>query len=148
MPGSLQAARMMRWTKNKNCSSEVLKMFEDTSKSCLTVYTAYHPCVCVCVCVCVLSMCCAGLGCEAVYSGVSGWCCFLFPDPREELRQLLLKHGEMKDFEVEVKRWKLQEQSEKTRGGSHTEVSLTQKGWTEHLLCNSANMPTARYHLS
>eukprot|EP00439_Symbiodinium_sp_Y106_P077439 s334_g16.t1 len=65
----------------------------------------------------------------------------MFKDPNrrislscEDLRQLLLKYGNFVQVEGEIEQWRIREQIDKVKGGTHTQISLAAKGWTETLI--------------
>ena len=51
----------------------------------------------------------------------------------EELRSLLLEHGDFTAVEVQLKKWNSKEETDRLKGGVHTEASLLKLGWTELL---------------
>jgi hypothetical protein len=44
-----------------------------------------------------------------------------------------MTHGSFGEVECEIKKWSSEEESDKLKGGTHTEASLQKLGWTEHL---------------
>ena len=54
-----------------------------------------------------------------------------FKTAGEQVRQLLLKHGDFKSVEVHLKKTYLKEEEQNKFGGWHCVATLTKEGWTE-----------------
>ena len=57
------------------------------------------------------------------------------PSWGEKLRELLVSHGTFDAVEVQLENVHIEEQTDKLRGGWHTEASLLKEGWTTPLSC-------------
>lgn len=53
----------------------------------------------------------------------------------QKLRELLLKHGSFEQVEVEVLRYKKEEEENKLEGGWYNRITLEQEGWTPFPSC-------------